>query len=559
MLVPVSGGGLISGIAAAITALPPDAKVIGVEPELAGDAAESFRAGRRIPWTPAQTARTMADGLRTFSVGELPWEHISTQVHDIITVTEDEIADATRRLLLQARLVAEPSGAVAAAALPVPPRPAAAAARRSPWCPAATSTRPCSGRCWPTLGTMNGLRPGTLITLGPGRRRRSATCCGAAIDAEQVGASRIHLAADQPDFVAVVAGLRRQTGLVITTDPDHPGRRPGRPAAAGLHRDRAGRRTVADRPGRPGGPDRRRTAPGTSASAAAARPPFRCCSPRWRSGAHVLVGTALTRRTPPPDGPARRSAAAGRDDAALVARASGLARIAGRPRPRRDGPLGAPARWLILSRRPVTDLPVDPSAYRPGHGSEASLPHRPRADDRRCARIPAVRRLRCRGRHQDPDAGGCWCMAYRDSRVANPDRPGYMRTECETEPGPGVLVYVDDVVAGWCSIAPRGSYRRLLDSRTIPILDDADAWVAVCFVVRAGFRKHGLMHPLLTRGGRACSAHGAAGRRGLPGGDRRWPGGRDLRIRRDRRAVRAGRIRTRGTDDRSQRWTVRAG
>ena len=90
--------------------------MIGVEPELAGDAAESFRAGRRIPWTPAQTARTMADGLRTFSVGELPWEHIRTQVHDIITVTEDEIADATRRLILQARLVAEPSGAVATAA-----------------------------------------------------------------------------------------------------------------------------------------------------------------------------------------------------------------------------------------------------------------------------------------------------------------------------------------------------------------------------------------------------------------------------------------------------------
>jgi threonine dehydratase len=115
VLVPVSGGGLISGIAAAITALLPNARVIGVEPELAGDAAESFRAGRRIPWTPEQTARTMADGLRT-SLGELPWAHISTQVHDILTVTEDEIADATRRLLLEARLVAEPSGAVATAA-----------------------------------------------------------------------------------------------------------------------------------------------------------------------------------------------------------------------------------------------------------------------------------------------------------------------------------------------------------------------------------------------------------------------------------------------------------
>jgi threonine dehydratase len=116
VLVPVSGGGLISGIAAAITALLPTAKVIGVEPELAGDAAESFRTGHRVAWPPADTARTMADGLRSFSVGELPWKHISAQVHDIITVTEDEIADATRRLILQARLVAEPSGAVATAA-----------------------------------------------------------------------------------------------------------------------------------------------------------------------------------------------------------------------------------------------------------------------------------------------------------------------------------------------------------------------------------------------------------------------------------------------------------
>ena len=83
-----------------------------------------------------------------------------------------------------------------------------------------------------------------------------------------------------------------------------------------------------------------------------------------------------------------------------------------------------------------------------------------------------------------PDAGGCWCMSYRDSRVSNAERPGYMRTECENEPGPGVLVDVDDEVAGWCSAAPRSSYRRLLGSRIIPILDDADAWPAVCFVVR---------------------------------------------------------------------------
>ncbi|AZI59051.1 threonine/serine dehydratase [Nakamurella antarctica] len=116
VLVPVSGGGLISGIAAAITALLPNAKVIGVEPELAGDAAASFRSGSRQEWSPHDTARTIADGLRTFAVGHLPWEHIRTQVHDIITVTEDEIAEATQRLLLDARMLAEPSGAVATAA-----------------------------------------------------------------------------------------------------------------------------------------------------------------------------------------------------------------------------------------------------------------------------------------------------------------------------------------------------------------------------------------------------------------------------------------------------------
>ena len=116
VLVPVSGGGLISGISAAIAALLPNAKVVGVEPELAGDAAASFRSGVKQAWSPHDTARTMADGLRTFSVGDLPWAHIQAFVHDIITVTEDEIAEATRRLLLDARLLAEPSGAVSTAA-----------------------------------------------------------------------------------------------------------------------------------------------------------------------------------------------------------------------------------------------------------------------------------------------------------------------------------------------------------------------------------------------------------------------------------------------------------
>ena len=115
-----------------------------------------------------------------------------------------------------------------------------------------------------------------------------------------------------------------------------------------------------------------------------------------------------------------------------------------------------------------------------------------------------------------PDAGGCWCMAYRDSRTAGPERPEYMRRECATDPGPGVLVYADDIVAGWCSIAPRTSYRRLLNSRTIPILDDRDAWIAVCFVVRGGYRKHGLMHHLLAGAVEHAAEYGAEVVEGYP-------------------------------------------
>jgi threonine dehydratase len=116
VLVPVSGGGLIGGIATAIKALSPGTRVIGVEPELAADAAESFRTGQRVSWTPEQTYRTIADGLRTTSVGEIPWRQIQKYVDDIITVSEDEIRDGVRRLAADARLVAEPSGAVPFAA-----------------------------------------------------------------------------------------------------------------------------------------------------------------------------------------------------------------------------------------------------------------------------------------------------------------------------------------------------------------------------------------------------------------------------------------------------------
>jgi GNAT superfamily N-acetyltransferase len=92
---------------------------------------------------------------------------------------------------------------------------------------------------------------------------------------------------------------------------------------------------------------------------------------------------------------------------------------------------------------------------------------------------------------------GCWCMAYRGSNLGAEERIVYMRNECASEPGPGILAYVDGEPAGWCSVAPRSTYRRLLNSRTIPFVDDRDPWSVVCFVVRAGFRKRGLMHDLL--------------------------------------------------------------
>ncbi|HMD20246.1 MAG TPA: threonine/serine dehydratase [Alloacidobacterium sp.] len=117
VLSPVSGGGLLSGVATAIKLIKPDVRVFGIEPELAGDAQESFRGGKLVSWPAEMTTRTMADGLRTQSLGDLNFEHVRAYVDDIITVKEDEIAEAMRVLLYQARLTPEPSGAVTTAAM----------------------------------------------------------------------------------------------------------------------------------------------------------------------------------------------------------------------------------------------------------------------------------------------------------------------------------------------------------------------------------------------------------------------------------------------------------
>jgi len=115
VLAPVGGGGMISGVAAAVKLSKPSVKVIGVEPELAGDAQASLHAGKIVQFPAEQVTRTIADGLRTQSVGEINFQHMQKFVDDIVTVSEDEIRRAMQYLCASPATVAEPSGAVAVA------------------------------------------------------------------------------------------------------------------------------------------------------------------------------------------------------------------------------------------------------------------------------------------------------------------------------------------------------------------------------------------------------------------------------------------------------------
>ncbi|CAM4119563.1 threonine/serine dehydratase [Kibdelosporangium persicum] len=115
VLLPVSGGGLASGVGTAIRAMCPGARIYGVEPELAADTAESLAAGHRVNWSVEDRNRTIADGLRS-QPSDLTFAHLQKVIDGMITVTEDEIREAVRVLAHKAHLVAEPSGAVAVAA-----------------------------------------------------------------------------------------------------------------------------------------------------------------------------------------------------------------------------------------------------------------------------------------------------------------------------------------------------------------------------------------------------------------------------------------------------------
>ncbi|HET6778333.1 MAG TPA: threonine/serine dehydratase [Gemmatimonadales bacterium] len=114
ILVPVGGGGLIAGIAAAVAALKPSVRVIGVEPEGAPKLARALGQGHTVR---LESTQSLADGLLPLSVGELPFAVMSGIVHEAVQVSEAEITAAVRFLYHEMQLVTEPSGAVTTAAL----------------------------------------------------------------------------------------------------------------------------------------------------------------------------------------------------------------------------------------------------------------------------------------------------------------------------------------------------------------------------------------------------------------------------------------------------------
>ncbi|MDA0181766.1 pyridoxal-phosphate dependent enzyme [Solirubrobacter phytolaccae] len=114
LLVCLGGGGLLSGCATATAALSPDTRIIGVEPEAGDDFVRSLAAGERIE---IPVPRTIADGQQTPMPGELTFPVIQKLVHEVVTVSDAEIVTAMRLLFERTKIVAEPSGACAFAAL----------------------------------------------------------------------------------------------------------------------------------------------------------------------------------------------------------------------------------------------------------------------------------------------------------------------------------------------------------------------------------------------------------------------------------------------------------
>ena len=117
ILVPVGLGGLAAGVSLAVKSVRADARVFGVEPEIAADTHDSIAAGRRTPWPGEKVGRTIADGLRGEAPAEIPFEYMRRHLDGVVLVSEDEIVDAMRVAARELKLVLEPSGAVSLAGL----------------------------------------------------------------------------------------------------------------------------------------------------------------------------------------------------------------------------------------------------------------------------------------------------------------------------------------------------------------------------------------------------------------------------------------------------------
>jgi threonine dehydratase len=116
VLVPIGGGGLSAGVCVAVKSLRPEATVIGVEPELAADAADSLRHDRIVRWAPELTGRTIADGVRSSAIGGIPFAILRRLLGGVLTVSEDDIKVGMLEAARRARIVVEPSGALPIAA-----------------------------------------------------------------------------------------------------------------------------------------------------------------------------------------------------------------------------------------------------------------------------------------------------------------------------------------------------------------------------------------------------------------------------------------------------------
>jgi threonine dehydratase len=111
---PIGGGGLMAGVCTAVHGLNEQIRIFGVEPVGADDTLQSFRQGRRMKIDPP---RTVADGLRVQTPGELTFPLLQSHLTDVLTVSDDEILEAVKFALLRLKMAVEPSGAVALAAV----------------------------------------------------------------------------------------------------------------------------------------------------------------------------------------------------------------------------------------------------------------------------------------------------------------------------------------------------------------------------------------------------------------------------------------------------------